>query len=167
MILKFIQVILLATVKFFLTLPYAMVIGLGYKEALIAVLVGGIGGFLFFYYISKTISAWLRKVAPVLCSNIPESMKRRLHFICKHVHTTKKIKLFSRKNRLIARFKKSYGLWGIVLATPLFLTIPVGAFLANKYYSHQPYIVLYMIMSIVGWTAVLSGVLHLFPKVFF
>jgi hypothetical protein len=79
----------------------------------------------------------------------------------------KKVKIFTRRNRFIARFKKSYGLWGVVITTPILLTIPVGAFLANKYYSRQRHVVLYMIASIVGWAAVLSGVIHLFPKVFF
>ena len=167
MIIKFGHVILLAAVKYLLTLPYAMIIGLDYKEALIAVLIGGIGGFLFFFYLSKSMIKGINLLMPKLCRFVPKTLKIRFITFCEKSTAKKKIKIFTRKNRLIARFKKSYGLWGIILATPLFLTIPLGAFLANKYYSRQKYIVLYMIMSIVGWTAVLSGVIHLFPKVFF
>jgi len=36
-----------------------------------------------------------------------------------------------------------------------------------KYYSKRKQTVPYMIMSIVGWAAVLSGIVHIFPKVFF
>ncbi len=56
---------------------------------------------------------------------------------------------------------------GNYCVTPLFLTVPIGAYLANKYYSHRKNLVLYMILSIVGWGAVLTGIVHLFPKVFF
>ncbi|MBK6285707.1 MAG: hypothetical protein IPF54_26295 [Draconibacterium sp.] len=48
MIFKILHVILLASVKYFLTLPYALIIGLDFDQALISVLIGGIGGFLFF-----------------------------------------------------------------------------------------------------------------------
>ena len=167
MIIKFGHVILLAAVKFILTLPYALIIGLKYEEALIAVLIGGIGGFLFFYYLSKSLLRGIDLLKPKLCALMPQSVKIRFNTFCERSKAKKTVKIFTRRNRLIARFKKSYGFWGIVLTTPLFLTIPIGAFLANKYYSKQRYVVLYMIASIVGWTAVLSGVIHLFPKVFF
>ncbi|NCB07620.1 MAG: hypothetical protein EOM73_05605 [Bacteroidia bacterium] len=76
-------------------------------------------------------------------------------------------RIFTRKNRLLARFRTTYGFWGIIVSTPVFLTVPIGAFLANKYYSHRKNLVLYMILSFVGWGAVLTGIVHLFPKVFF
>jgi hypothetical protein len=74
--------------------------------------------------------------------------------------------VFTRKNRFLARFKKTYGFWGIIITTPLFLTIPLGAFLAGKYYRHRRHLVLYMMGSIVGWAIVLSGIVHLFPNIF-
>lgn len=85
---------------------------------------------------------------------------------CEKTFSTKKAKLFSKKNRYIVRLKSTYGFWGIIIATPVILTIPIGAFLANKYYGRRKHIVPYMIISIVGWAVVLSGFVHLFPKVF-
>ncbi len=167
MIIKFVHVTLLAAVKFILTLPYALIIGLDFKEALSAVLIGGIGGFLFFFYLTKPVLRGMDMLKPLVCRLIPAPLKIRFSAFCERQKIKGKVKVFTRKNRFIARFRKSYGLWGIVLTTPLFLTIPFGAFLASKYYAKQRHIVLYMIMSIVGWTAVLSSVLHLFPKVFF
>lgn len=167
MIIKFVHVILLAAVKFILTLPYAMVIGLQFEEALAAVLIGGIGGFLFFYYMSRHVIKAFDLLRPVMCKWVPLRIKNRFPSVCANDRPIKKIKIFTRRNRFIARFKKSYGLPGIILTTPFLLTIPLGAFLANKYYSKTRNVVWYMILSIVGWTAVLSGIIHLFPKVFF
>jgi len=166
MVLKILHVILLASVKYIVTLPYAMIIGLDYKYAIIAVLIGGIGGFLFFYYLSKPVYRLIDFCWPIVCSHGPPVIRAKYKVYCENKRK-KRARLFTRRNRTIARIKKTYGLWGIVLTTPLLLTIPVGAFIASKYYSHQKHIVLYMIISIVGWGLVLSGLVHLFPNVFF
>lgn len=167
MVIKILHIVLLASVKYILTLPYAMIIGLEYKYAILAVLGGGIGGFLFFFYLSKPVNRKLEKMWPHLCLLVPASLKRRYEMTCEKKRQAKKARIFSKKKRYIVRLKSSYGFWGIIIATPVILTIPIGAFLANKYYGRRKYIVTYMIISIVGWAAVLSGVVHLFPKVFF
>lgn len=164
--LKFLHVILLASVKYFVTLPYAMFIGLEYKQAIVAVLIGGIGGFLFFYYLSKSINKGLDVLYPYLCQLVPPPFKTRYKTFCDRVKSRKPAKIFTRKSRIIVKLKSTYGFWGIILATPFVLTIPLGAFLANKYYSRRKHTVLYMIGSIVGWAVVLSGIVHLFPNAF-
>lgn len=166
MFLKIIHVILLASVKYFVTLPYAMVIGLDYEQAIIAVLIGGIGGFLFFYYLSKPVIRGFDFLWPYFCQIVPPFFKSRYSTFCVR-QKKRNPKIFSRKSRLIAKIRTTYGFWGIIFATPFILTIPVGAFLVSKYYSHRKHIVLYMIISIVGWGAFLSGIVHLFPNVFF
>ena len=167
MIFKFLHIVLLASVKYILTLPYAMIIGMEYKEALPAVLLGGIGGFLFFYYISQRFVNPLDYLLMLFCKITPTVFKNRFNTQCDRKKSKKRIKVFSRRTRFIARFKNSYGFWGIIVTTPVFLTIPLGAFLISKYYSRRPYILLYVIISIVAWTGVLTGIVHLFPKVFF
>ena len=166
MVFKILHVIVLASVKYFVTLPYAMIIGLDYIPAVAAVLIGGIGGFLLFYYLSKPIIRFFDAKWPCICRMVPSFVRVRYQHFCERRKLVK-AKIFTRRNRFLARMKTSYGFWGIIVATPLFLTVPVGAFLANKYYSHRKRLILYMILSFVGWAAVLSGFIHLFPKVFF
>ena len=166
MIFKIVHVILLASVKYFFTLPYALIIGLDYKQAILAVLVGGIGGFLFFFYLSKPAIKGFNAARPRLCRLIPTAVRTRFRFFCRKRKPVKKVKRFTRKNRFLAKFRATYGFWGIIIATPLILTIPLGAFLAGKYYRRRRFLVFYMILSIVGWAAVLSGFVHLFPAVF-
>jgi len=167
MIFKIIQVILLASVKYFITLPYAMLIGLDYGQAIISVLVGGIGGFLFFYYLSHKVITAFHYLKPKICSLLPESIKLKYKLYCSRFVQKVPAKVFSRKNRFIARIKSTYGFWGIIIATPFVLSIPVGAFLMSRYYAHRRHIVPFMILSIVSWAAVLTGVVHIFPRVFF
>ena len=166
MVFKIIHVVLLASVKYFYTLPYALVIGLEFEMAIIAVLAGGMGGFLFFYYLSKYVIRAFNFVWPYICNLVPQFIKRRYHDIYTHKKVTRKIKIFTRKNRFLVRFRNIYGFWGIIIATPVLLSIPLGAFLARKYYRHRRHLVFYMMSSIVGWAAVLSGIIHLFPSIF-
>ena len=166
MVFKIAHIIILASVKYLLTLPYAMLIGVEYKYAILSVLAGGIGGFLLFFYLSKPLNRAFDRLLPHFCKAVPVSFKQRFRLFCDH-KVKKPTKRFSKRNRFMVRVKTTYGLWGIIIATPVFLTIPIGAFLANKYYGRRKYIVTYMIISIIGWGAVLSGVVHLFPKVFF
>jgi len=137
MIFKIFHVILLASVKYFLTLPYALIIGLDFDQALISVLIGGIGGFLFFYYLSKRITVLFNSLKPKLCRIMPDFIKVKFDLFCERLTIKKPSKIFSRRSRFIAKVKTTYGFWGIIIATPFILTIPVGAFLANKYYSKR------------------------------
>lgn len=165
MLLKILHIVLLASVKYIVTLPYAMIIGVDYKYAILAVLAGGIGGFLFFYYLSKPVMRCANYLWPCLCNIIPSVIRKHYNVYCQH-RNAKPRKVFSKQNRFFVRFKKTYGFWGIIIATPAILTIPVGAFLVSRFYAHKKHIVLYMILSIVGWGIILSGLVHLFPKVF-
>jgi hypothetical protein len=167
MVFKIVHVILLASVKYFITLPYAMIIGLNYQQALISVLIGGIGGFLFFYYLSKHITVLFQKLKPKICHMVPSLIKTRYQIFCDKLTVQKPKKFFSKKSRFVVKVRTTYGFWGIIIATPFILTIPLGAFLANKYYAKRPQTVPYMILSIVSWAVVLSGIVHVFPKVFF
>jgi hypothetical protein len=166
MIIKILHIILLASVKYIFMLPYAMIIGLEFEQAVVAVLIGGIGGFLFFYYLSKYVIRGLKTALSYIPRILPGKIKSRYNNLYKKITKRKKPKIFTRKNRLIVRFRKTYGFWGIIVTTPPFLTIPLGAFLAGKYYSHRRHIVFYMIISIMAWAGILSGLIHLFPNVF-
>ena len=166
MISKFLQVLILASVKYFLTIPYALVIGLQYEQAVTAIVAGGVLGFFFFYYLLKPLSAGLKLLRPLSCRLMPQVFRERYTMFCANYLTPKKKLLFSRRSRTIVRIKRKYGMWGIVVTTPVLLSIPVGAFLARHYYKGERKIVLYMMMSILGWGILFSAALRLFPGIF-
>lgn len=71
-------------------------------------------------------------------------------------------KRFTRKNRRLAAVKSRYGLLGIALLTPMFLSIPVGAFLSVRYFHNKKKILLYQMASVTIWTLLLSALNLLF-----
>ncbi len=165
MVWKFIHVALLASIKYLFTLPYALLIGMEYKEAVFAVILGGVGGFFFFYYLSGWIIKEWKRAWHVLCRMVPLPMRRFLGNECTTGQKKRTAKI-SKKSRGIVKLRKRYGFWGIIIATPVLLSIPLGAFLANKYYHKKNNLVLYMTISIVAWGAIISGAVSIFSKTF-
>jgi len=161
---KIIQVFLLATVKYVITFPYALLIGLNFEQTLIAVTLGGIAGFFFFYHFSgfaikrfHHVKTFLRKHAP-----LSVRLKYRQLVIWRKGITGERV--FSKRNRFIARFRAKFGLPGIVILSPVVLSIPIGAFLLNKYYSKDKLVMPYMVLSILSWTAVFVAFALIFPN---
>lgn len=165
MISKFLQVVLLASVKYFLTIPYALLIGMEYEMAVAAIIVGGISGFFFFYYLLKPVTGLFKRIKPFTCRMMPEVLRSRVAGFCSNWLVPRKKVLFSRRSRSIVNIKRSYGMWGIIITTPVLLSIPVGAFLARHYYRGHRRIVLYMLMSIAGWGILFSVLLRFIPGV--
>jgi hypothetical protein len=161
-VLKLLHVYLLATVKYFLTFPYAIVIGLDYTQTIIAVTVGGISGFIFFYYFSGFIIRYFNKHKGALNFTIRKYFWVDLAGLFKWEPRTRP---FSTKRiRSLVKFRRSYGLWGIIIMTPVILSIPIGAFLLKKYYSTHKNVFAYMMISILGWSLVFTTIAVIMPK---
>ena len=163
-LLKIIQVFLLASVKYVLTFPFAILIGLNLQQTLISVTLGGLAGFFFFYHFSgfaikqfHHIKTFLRKHTPLAIR-----MKYRALLIYRKKLTGEKV--FSKRTRFIANFRTKFGLPGIVILSPVVLSIPFGAFLLNKYYSKHKFAMPYMVLSILSWTAVFVAFVLIFPN---
>jgi hypothetical protein len=161
-VLKIIQVFLLASVKYFLTFPYAILIGLNFKQTLIAVTLGGIAGFFFFYYFSGFALDRIHHLKTFLRKYIPISVRVYRHLLSWRRNVTGE-KVFSKRSRFIVRFRSRFGLPGIVILSPVILSIPIGAFLLNKYYSKHKFAMPYMVLSILSWTAVFVAFALIFP----
>lgn len=58
---------------------------------------------------------------------------------------------FTKRNKMIVRMRKRYGMWGLVVLSPIILSIPVGALLGNKYFRHNHQFIPYMLLSILIW----------------
>ncbi len=71
-------------------------------------------------------------------------------------------KRFTKNTRRLVAVKSRYGLLGIALLTPLFLSIPVGAFLSVRYFHNKKKILLYQMASITIWTLLISAANLLF-----
>ncbi len=145
--LKAIQVMLVGSVKFFLAVPLAFGYGLSCWQAFIFSVAGGTAGILVFYFLTPA----LMKALKVFLLSIKHLFKNKQH--------QKKIKKdprkFSKKNRVIIHIRGKLGLFGIALLTPVFLSIPLGSILANKYYAHNRFTLLILFGSVVLWSGIL------------
>lgn len=65
-------------------------------------------------------------------------------------------KIFTRKNRRIVWLKSRYGLIGIAVLTPILLSIPLGCFLAVRFYKNKRKVFLYMLGGIILWSFIFA-----------
>lgn len=164
-ILKLLHVYLLATVKYFFTFPYAMLIGLNFLQTLVLVTIGGITGFYFFYFMSGYFIRFYQTHHQTVTTALKHYIRvDLLHLIEKKPQKTG-IKI-NRKIRTLAKLRRKYGFWGIIIMTPSLLSIPLGAFLLKKYYSGRKHAVTYMTVSILGWALLFSSIVIILPKPF-
>ncbi|MEE4197336.1 MAG: hypothetical protein V2I54_06800 [Bacteroidales bacterium] len=131
-------VIFSATWKFAATFPVAIyVFQMSSYETLLYTNLGGLLGLIFFSFLSRGLLS-------LFDHYWPENWR------CK----TKKRKTFGKRNRRLIILKKKYGLPGIVILTPVILSIPVGAFLNVKYYGKKKSSYLYLFLGQVLWSLI-------------
>jgi len=154
-LLKLLSVFLVASVKYFWATPYSFGLKLNEWETIFLMEMGGILGFLFFYFFFGFVFKELKLLWPVVYHFTPVLFKVRFELWRKQ----RKLKLvlarkFTLKNKLIVLLRKRYGMWGLVILSPVLLSIPVGALLGNKYFKQNNHFIPYMILSIVIWGVV-------------
>lgn len=71
-------------------------------------------------------------------------------------------KIFTKTNRIIVKAKKNFGIVGVSIISPPFLSIPLGVFLALRFFGHRGKVILCMCISVVAWTVVLYFFYHSF-----
>ena len=160
---KICQVFLLASVKYVLTFPFALLIGLNFIQTLIAVTLGGIAGFFFFYHLSGFAMNRIHRIKSFIWKYTPRPIRLKYRKLLAWRKSITGERVFSKRNRYIVRFRSKFGLPGIVILSPAILSIPIGAFLLNKYYSKHKLARPYMVLSILSWTAVFVAFALIFP----
>jgi ABC-type antimicrobial peptide transport system permease subunit len=144
--LQILLIILLSSTKF-LTAPItALNIGFGYLQTLLITTIGGIIGVLFFFFLSNMIMLALQKLSPSMRFSKTKTKKRK----------------FTWKNKLIVRVKRDFGLVGLAALTPTILSIPVGTFLAARYFENRIKVLSYLIISVCVWSIIISSVVIIF-----
>lgn len=139
---------LLSTFKFvFGGVPLALAYGFSFFEAVVITSLGGFSGVLLFVTLSDVI---LKKY-------------KEQKYKKENVEAPKKKKkIFSKKNRLIIHVKQRFGLVGIATLTPLLFSIPIGCFLAVRYFKNKQRVIIYMFASILFWSISISSFKLLF-----
>lgn len=129
----------LSAVKFGIAgVPAAVFAKFPFFKAVSVTASGGIVGTIVFTYLSEGII------------NLYHRIKQRLT-----KKKSKPPKKFTRANRLVVLTKKKFGLIGLSIITPLLLSIPLGVFLAVRYYENKEKIIFSMSLSICAWAVIL------------
>ncbi len=135
---KELTIIFFSTWKFAATFPIAIyVMGMSFTETLFYTNIGGILGTIISVYLSRFLIKLWNKYWP-------ENLKFR--------RKTKKI--FTKRNRRFVKIKSKYGLIGIVILSPVILSIPIGSFLTVRYYGNRLKNFLFLIAGQFCWSLV-------------
>lgn len=119
-----------------------------YLLALVSSCTGAVFGSIVFTYLFAGILKWWDK--------LKEGM-----FSSKHPK-----KIFTKFNRRVIRIKHRFGLTGIAILTPIFLSIPIGAFLAERFYKDKKKVIIYLSISAISWCFVLYFIYLFFYDTF-
>lgn len=98
---------------------------------------GGFFGNIVFTYLSSAIIEWWEKV--------------KINYFKNHKHP----KIFNKTNRFIIKVKKRFGLWGIAFFTPILLSIPIGAFIAERFYKEKKKVIFALSVAVSFWSIAL------------
>lgn len=140
---EIVSVFLLSSVKFvFGGVPLALGLGFSFFKAVTVTTLGGFTGILFFVFLSEKLIANVKKL---------KEKKQALR------HDQQHPKIFTRKNKLIIKVKRRFGLVGIALLTPFLLSIPLGCYLAVRYFKNKQKVITYMFASILFWSIAVSS----------
>ena len=151
-LLKLITVFLIAGIKYFWATPYSFGMKLNIWETFILMEAGGILGFLFYYYLFDFLFRELKLLWPKVYHFTPILFKVRFEG-WRERHRRKRINAskFTKRNKIIVKLRRRYGMWGIIVLSPILLSIPVGAFIGDKYFKRTHHFITYMILSIFIW----------------
>lgn len=141
---EILSVYLLSSVKFvFGGVPMAIGFKFSFIEAVIVSSAGGFTGVFLFVTLSEKLLEYI--------------YRRRERYLANHPKIKQK-KKFTRRNKTIVTVKQKFGLLGFALLVPFFIPIPLGCFLAVRYFNDKKRIIAYLYGSILFWSIVVSSI---------
>jgi hypothetical protein len=145
---EILSVFLLSTVKFvFGGVPMALAFKFSFLEAVVVTSLGGFTGVITFVTLSEKLLNYINK--------------RKAKNKVKNSETPEK-KKFTFRNKTIINVKTKFGLIGFAFLVPFFIPIPLGCFLAVRYFNDKKRIISYLFGAILFWSIAVSSLHFLF-----
>lgn len=142
--------LILASVKFAVAVPFFILENkLSFWEGFLFGISSGMFGIFTFMFLSSLILQFWKWFKEKL------GIKR-----------TKPKKVFSKRARMLVRIKSKYGLVGIALISPIIISIPVGVFLAMRYFKNRKKVFIYMMGGVIIWSLIYASSASLIIKIF-
>ncbi|MBK6963994.1 MAG: hypothetical protein IPH20_08590 [Bacteroidales bacterium] len=160
-LLKQLSILLISAVKLLAAAPVSYLFGYSYLHTLLNTAIGGLMGVVFFFFLSRNLIRLYYNYAPFILRKIRTvaGMPDKSNALKPLEHGRKKI--FNRRNRVIVKIRTTYGMPGIIILTPIFLSIPFGTFLALKYYSSRRNLLAWLSLSVILWSVLLTTFVEL------
>lgn len=143
-------VLLMGCLKILFAGPVAFGMGYSFLETLLLTTAGSGFGMVFFFFTGTRVLEWFRVRGEL-------QRQRRL------ARGRASKRQFTRTNRLIVKVKRSYGLTGLALMPP-FLSVPITAVVAAKYFRHDRRTLPWLLTSVAAWSLVLTTVWSLIAQ---
>jgi hypothetical protein len=145
---------LIASFKFAITVPFFIIKQeYTFTESLLFGVSSGTFGIIVFMFLSSGILKlwnWFKKKTGLFKRKKPK-------------------KVFTKKSRRWVKVKSKFGLFGIAALTPIILSIPIGCFIAMRYYKNKKKVFLYLFLAVVAWSLIFatfgSAMLKIFESV--
>lgn len=125
-------IFLLSSVKLVLGISTALLKKYLWWEIVLVCASGGVAGTLFFYYAGISFFKWIDTL---------RIGKGKVNYA---------------RNKRYLEYVKKYGMWGIIILTPVLLSIPVGNIIGARYFRRTRYFVMWMLISVIVWTLLLA-----------
>ena len=133
---EIISVFLMSGIKFFAAPFLAKTLGFSYLKTIFVSTSGGIVGVFVFFNLGSRIVNFFSKF-----------------FKAKNT----KRKIFTRKNKFYVKLIRNYGMFGIAIFSPILISIPIGSFLAARFFENQKIIALAMMCAaVLIWSVIIS-----------
>lgn len=158
-LLKQLGILLISSVKFLIAAPASYLFGYSYLHTLANTSIGGLIGVAVFFFLSRAIIRIYLRHFPMYFRAFQQITGIR--FNNRKFQSNSPGKIFNRKNRLIIRIRNKFGYAGIVILTPVLFSIPIGTFLAMKYYSKKRSLLAMLSLSVVAWSLILTTFIEL------
>ncbi|MCO5264964.1 MAG: hypothetical protein M9948_03655 [Lentimicrobium sp.] len=158
-LIKQLGILLISAVKFLVAAPVSYLFGYSYLHTLINTSIGGLLGVIVFFFLSRMLIRFYLRHFPLIFRAIEQVSGVRLGK--NNITERPKARVFNRRNRLIIKIRNSYGYAGIIILTPVLLSIPIGTFLALKYYSKKRNLLPMLSLSVIFWSVVLTTFIEL------
>ncbi len=156
---KILIVFAVSSIKFLIAPALGFSMGLTFIQTWLSTTAGGISGVFVFFFLSR----WFLLLYTRYFAFYTHKFRTKVYgFLNKEIPKFSPAKKFTKRNRFIIKAVRKYGLVGIVFLTPILLSIPVGTFLATRYYSANRFLLVYLSISVLFWSLFMSSAISLF-----
>lgn len=157
---KILSLLLLSGIKFVFAFPVAVKLHFSCFNTILITSIGGVVGIIFFsFFWEHVIKIYLWFVHSYLY-RYPKIRKALRQLKYRFVKPKEERKIPFKRKRKYVWLKNNSGVVGIALLTPILLSIPLGTFLAVRFFGRNLKTIFVLSITLVFWSVVISCLVY-------